>query len=91
MARWTQDKDEARHLIRIQQELKRESAKARKNFIRVLRKDNCWLEGYLADWKVGNNAQSEMPPTRFYGELTLEFPNRYSIKIDMLDIEKIAK
>ena len=76
--------------MRIQEQLKRESAKVPRNMIRVLRKDNCCLEGYLSEWKSGNNARVVIPPTSFYGELTLEFPNRYSITIDMLDIQSIS-
>jgi hypothetical protein len=76
--------------MRIQEELKRELAKEPQNIIRVLRKDNCCLEGYLSEWRSGNNARVVIPPTSFYGELTLEFPNRYSITIDMLDIQTIS-
>ena len=90
MARWTQNREEARHVMRIQEQLKRESAKVPRNMIRVLRNDNCCLEGYLSEWKSGNNARVVIPPTSFHGELTLEFPNRYSITIDMLDIQSIS-
>ena len=91
MARWTQNREEARHLMKLQEELRRESARVPHSIIKVLRKDNFSLEGYLSDWKSGNNAHLVKPPTSFFGEVTLAFPNGYSITIDMLDIQTISK
>ena len=90
MARWTQNREEARHLLKLQKELRRALANSPYNIIKVVRNDNCCLEGCLSGEEAGNNAHIAMPPTSFYAEVTLQFLNGYTITIDLLDVQTIS-
>lgn len=83
--RWTENNDEIRHLVSIQEELF--TALSAGHLIEVTISNGRTFEGLLSNQSSGNNG---VPVSSFYGNLTLTRLNNQKVEIDLLDVKKIT-
>ena len=82
--RWTQNEDEEKRLVSVQQELS--NALDDGFLIEVTTFDNQTFEGFVSDQSLDNNGAT-FPS--FHEDLTLLTLDDHKIKIDFLDIKNI--